>query len=48
MIPGSAVRHASEARHITDCATLPGLENLKKYVLYCDFMIIMDLIGNSF
>ena len=23
--PGSAVRHASVARHITDCATRPGV-----------------------
>ena len=23
--PGSAVRHASVARHITDCATRPGI-----------------------
>ena len=25
--PGSAVRHASVARHITDCATRPGVSN---------------------
>ena len=25
--PGSAVRHASVARHVTDCATLPGLSD---------------------
>ena len=23
--PGSAVRHASVARHVTDCATQPGI-----------------------
>ena len=23
--PGSAVRHASVARHVTDCATRPGM-----------------------
>ena len=25
--PGSAVRHASVARHVTDCATRPGKKN---------------------
>ena len=25
MIPGSAVRHTSVARHVTDCATRPGI-----------------------
>ena len=25
--PGSAVRHASVARHVTDCATRPGNGN---------------------
>ena len=25
--PGSAVRHASVARHVTDCATRPGMND---------------------
>ena len=32
--PGSAIRHASVARHVTDCATRPGKEEDKlfKYI----------------
>ena len=26
--PGSAVRHASVARHVTDCATRPGIDTI--------------------
>ena len=26
--PGSAVRHASVARHVTDCATQPGKQHM--------------------
>ena len=37
--PGSAVRHASEARHVTDCATRPGKTvrwrcTYKKYIIW--------------
>ena len=28
--PGSAVRHASVARHVTDCATRPGILSLDR------------------
>ena len=28
-IPGSAVRHASVARHVTDCATRPSNQTVK-------------------
>ena len=31
--PGSAVRHASVARHVTDCATRPGMISLATYEL---------------
>ena len=30
--PGSAVRHASVARHVTDCATRPGLFEIRAYI----------------
>ena len=26
--PSSAVRHASVARHVTDCATRPGMDKM--------------------
>ena len=29
--PGSAVRHASVARHVTDCATRPGSKFYRRY-----------------
>ena len=29
-IPGSAVRHSSVARHVTDCATRPGIRKTLK------------------
>ena len=32
--PGSAVRHASVARHVTDCATRPSLNFLNKNDLF--------------
>ena len=31
--PGSAVRHASVARHVTDCATRPGDCNVCGYAI---------------
>ena len=33
MTPGTAVRHASVARHVKDCATLPSIRliELSKY-----------------
>ena len=31
--PGSAVRYASVARHVTDCATRPGKKTQKTYVV---------------
>ena len=30
--PGSSVRHASVARHVTDCATRPGIDYSKTCV----------------
>ena len=36
MTPGSAVRHASVARYVTDCATRPGnLTNVNKILRHC-------------
>ena len=32
--PGSAVRHASVARHVTDCATRPGLLFDSEYIVH--------------
>ena len=32
--PGSAVRHASVARHVTDCATWPGLDEMLHYAAF--------------
>ena len=32
--PGSAVRHASVARHVTDCATRPGW-SFETYISHC-------------
>ena len=41
MTPGSAVRLASVARHVTDCATRPGM------FMYCTNKIKFQLISNS-
>ena len=39
--PGSAVRHASVARHLTDCATRSGyIGQMVWYVLKCQFLWI--------
>ena len=32
--PGSAVRHASVARHVTDCATRPGKERSRNGITF--------------
>ena len=41
--PGSAVRHASVARHVTDCATRPGLYACDVIVQYnTKFIYIVD------
>ena len=36
--PGSAVRYASVARHVTDCATQPGPETLAMSTTYTKFL----------
>ena len=42
--PGSAVRHASVARHVTYCATRPGIA----YVVTIRSMAIFELYGKFF
>ena len=41
--PGSAVRHASVARHITNCATRPGLQILWIQSLFLFFQKVNRL-----
>ena len=41
--PGSAVRHASVARHVTDCATRPGKKRMILRYHFLDFAL-----GNSY
>ena len=53
MTPGSAVRHASVARHVTACATWPGREVLEKSLnfsqtcLFEPWYIIWTSSGNN-
>ena len=42
MIPGSAVRLTSVARHVTDCATWPGID-----FRYCLTHVIHDMSFHS-
>ena len=37
--PESAVRHASVARHVTDCATRPGIIGIE------DLKNVLDIMG---
>ena len=43
MTPGSAVRHASVARHITDCAMRPGTMMVMMMMMIMMMMMNDDL-----
>ena len=46
MTPGSAVRHASVARHVTDCATRPGkVYDMKNFCYHC--VSLMKLLSQE-
>ena len=46
--PGSAVRHASVARHVTDCATRPGSPPVLAYADYTlPFVLNIDTSGDG-
>ena len=50
MTPGSAVRHASVARHVTDCATRPGSFVIMRCVIkgmHCTYYICAIYYGRS-
>ena len=45
--PGSAARHASVARHVTDCATRPGTYIVIKTLLFSCFLLSAVLFSKS-
>ena len=45
MTPGSAVRYASVARHVTDCATRPGVNRIEEEKLQLTIFVPVLSIG---
>ena len=46
--PGSAVRHASVARHVTDCATRPVDGILTEFKLIQAFIVVLLICKNEY
>ena len=47
MTPGSAVRHASVARHVNDCATRPGKEGEMPFNIFANGGPAEEVFGHT-